>query len=59
MNTAIKDEENELNKSWIGSPEWKTVKEQELAAARAQQVAEKAGAPKKPIPQSWRAKNFR
>lgn len=57
--TAIKAEENELNESWIGSPEWKTVKEQELAATRAQRVAEKAGAPKKPIPQSWRAKKLR
>jgi len=59
LNSEIESQEKELNDNWVGSPEWKILKEQELVTARVQRAAEQTGAPKKTIPQTWRSKNFR
>ena len=47
------------NQWWIASPEWAELKERELAAAKAQRQAEKNGAPKQQVPQSWRGKKYK
>ena len=59
INAEMKEEADKANAEWRASPEWLTLREQELEAARLQRAAEKNGAPKKKIPQSWRGKKFR
>lgn len=49
----------ELNREWKSSPEWAALRVTELAAAAKQRAAEKQGAAKMRIPQTWRGKKFK
>ena len=59
INAEMSEEAEQANAEWRASPEWLALREQELEAACLQRAAEKAGAPKKKTPQSWRGKKFK
>ena len=59
INAEMVAEADKKNREWTASPEWAELKERELAAAKAQRRAEKNGAPKQQVPQSWRGKKYK
>ena len=60
INAEMAEEAEQANAEWRASLEWPAlVWEQELEAAHLQCAAEKARAPKKKTPQSWRGKKVR
>ena len=59
LNEASAMKEEELNQEWRSSPEWSDLRVVELAAAAKQRAAEKRGAAKTRIPQTWRGKKFK
>jgi len=59
INKEMEDDTEEKNKRWRASPEWEELRQTELEAARIQRVAERNGAPKKRIQQTFRGKKFR
>jgi len=59
LNTEMEAEAAKANHIWRNSPEWAQIRLQELTAARVQRAAEKNGAPKKTIEQSWCRKKFK
>ena len=59
LNAASHEEADRLNAEWRASSTWKELKALELAAARRQRQAEKNGAAKVKIPQSWHGKKYK
>lgn len=59
LNSEAQEEEDRLNSEWRASDDWGKLKAEELAAARKQRAAEKGGAPKAKVAQTWRGKKFR
>ena len=59
LNAEMEEEAKKDNATWRASPEWAALRKQELEAARQQRAAERAGGPKKKMPQTWRGKKFR
>ena len=55
----MEEEADQANQAWKGTPEWAELRLRELATARVQRAAEKNGAPKKSIEQSWGGKKFK
>ena len=59
LNMEAQEEEDRLNAIWKASSEWQELKVRKLSAARQQRLAEKNGAAKQKIPQSWRGKKHK
>ena len=59
LNFEMEEEAGQANPAWKSTPEWAELRLRELAAARVQRAAEKNGALKKTIEQSWRGKKFK
>jgi transposase len=58
LNSEMEEETERLNQQWKGSEEWKALKKRELEETRIQRAAEKAGAPKRVVEQTYRRKKF-
>ena len=59
LNFEMEEEAGQANPAWKSTPEWAELRLRELTAARVQRAAEKNGALKKTIEQSWRGKKFK